>query len=174
MNRHPNHRTPDSLPAELRRVTVSLAARAWLGTETASTVVGAGASPATALGDPAPAVGRGDRRLARPHVGPQPRFVHRDFHPGNVLWSKGRSTGVVDWANACRGPWGCDVAHCRAQLILQAGTDAADRFLAVEQSLTGRRLDPYWEIASVLEHGPSDHDPATVTLSERRLEHALR
>lgn len=104
----------------------------------------------------------------------RPTFVHRDFHPGNVLWSRGRRTGVVDWANACRGPWGCDVAHCRAQLILLAGVEAADRFRAAYQSITGRTLDPYWEIASVLEHGPGDLDPVTVATSERRLEWALR
>ncbi|HSS08317.1 MAG TPA: aminoglycoside phosphotransferase family protein, partial [Acidimicrobiales bacterium] len=40
-------------------------------------------------------------------------FIHRDFHPGNVLWWRGRVSGVVDWANACVGPRGCDVAHCR-------------------------------------------------------------
>ncbi len=25
-------------------------------------------------------------------------FIHRDFHPGNVLWRRGSVTGVVDWA----------------------------------------------------------------------------
>src|SRR5262249_5560217 len=43
-------------------------------------------------------------------------FIHRDFHPGNVLWTRGRVAGVVDWVNACRGPWGCDIAHCRSNL----------------------------------------------------------
>jgi aminoglycoside phosphotransferase (APT) family kinase protein len=27
-------------------------------------------------------------------------FIHRDFHPGNVLWRRGRVSGVVDWASA--------------------------------------------------------------------------
>jgi aminoglycoside phosphotransferase (APT) family kinase protein len=31
-------------------------------------------------------------------------FVHRDYHPSNVLWRNGRVSGVVDWVNACRGP----------------------------------------------------------------------
>jgi Ser/Thr protein kinase RdoA (MazF antagonist) len=101
-------------------------------------------------------------------------FIHRDFHPGNVLWSRGQSTGVVDWADACRGPWGCDAAHCRAMLIQLAGPEAADRFLDAYESLTGWKLDPYWEIASVLEHGPSHWNPVTVDESEPRLERALR
>ncbi len=31
-------------------------------------------------------------------------LVHRDFWPGNVLWQRGKLTGVVDWTHACRGP----------------------------------------------------------------------
>ncbi len=100
-------------------------------------------------------------------------FIHRDFNTGNVLWLRGRCSGVVDWANACRGPWGCDVAHCRAQLIRLVGSEPADRFLDAYQALTGRTLDPYWEIASVLEHGPSHWNPVTVAESEPRLERAL-
>ncbi|MGH9151234.1 MAG: hypothetical protein ACRD03_02270, partial [Acidimicrobiales bacterium] len=39
MTRHPNQRGRDSLPVELRRVTVSPAARAWVATETGGAVV---------------------------------------------------------------------------------------------------------------------------------------
>jgi hypothetical protein len=53
------------------------------------------------------------------------------------------ATCFVDWANACRGPWGCDIAHCRSLLIELDGIDAADRFLTAYQSLTGRAYDPY-------------------------------
>ena len=28
-------------------------------------------------------------------------FIHRDFHPGNVLWTGGRASGVVDWLQGC-------------------------------------------------------------------------
>ena len=44
-----------------------------------------------------------------------PTFVHRDFHPGNVLWSRGRVAGVVDWANACAGPLGLRRGHLLRQ-----------------------------------------------------------
>lgn len=81
-----------------------------------------------------------------------PRFIHRDFHPGNVLWQRSRATGVVDWVNGCAGPWGCDIAHCRTNLIDWAGQEAADGFLAAYEAATGRTYHPYWEIASVLEH----------------------
>lgn len=103
----------------------------------------------------------------------RPVFVHRDFHPGNVLWSRGRATGVVDWANACRGPWGCDVGTCRRNLVDLGGPDAADRFLAAYESLTGRTYHPYWEIASILESGPSWWEPMSVALAEDRLARSL-
>ena len=103
----------------------------------------------------------------------RPSLIHRDFHPGNVLWSRGRPTGVVDWPNACRGPWGCDVAHCRANLIDLSGDDAADAFLAAYERRTGRSFDWYWEIASVLEHGPSHWTAANVAVGEQRLRSAL-
>ena len=45
---------------------------------------------------------------ARPH-GPGV-FIHRDFHPGNLLWSGRALTGIVDWVNACVGPAEVDVA----------------------------------------------------------------
>jgi hypothetical protein len=104
----------------------------------------------------------------------QPRFVHRDFHSGNVVWTRRKLSGVVDWANACRGPWGCDIAHCRDNLITLSGQEAADRFLDAYESVTGRTYHPYWEIASVLEHGPSHRTPQHVANSEKRLDQALR
>lgn len=103
-----------------------------------------------------------------------PVFIHRDFHPGNVLWSRGRPTGIVDWANACSGPWGCDVAHCRGNLIELSGPEAADRFLAAYEAVTGRVYDLVWEIASVLEHGPSYWTAIRIEQSEQRLERAFR
>jgi len=55
-------------------------------------------------------------------------FLHRDFHPGNVLWTGGHVSGVVDWTYACGGPAAADVAHCRANLNLLFGLDVADEF----------------------------------------------
>ena len=57
-----------------------------------------------------------------------PVLCHRDFHPGNVLWHRGRVSGVVDWTHACRGPAAVDVAHCRLNLCWLFGLDVADAF----------------------------------------------
>jgi Ser/Thr protein kinase RdoA (MazF antagonist) len=101
-------------------------------------------------------------------------LVHRDFHPGNVLWSRGGVTGVVDWVNACRGPAGCDIAHCRWNLIQLSGFEAADRFQIAYERLTGAPFDPFWELGSVLEHGPSAWTaPGAIARAERRLAAAL-
>lgn len=97
-----------------------------------------------------------------------PGFLHRDFHPGNVLWKRDVAH-VVDWADACAGPWGCDIAHCRDNLIRLSGFGAADDFLRCYVEATGMDYDPYWEIASVLEHSPSSFDAARVATSEARL-----
>jgi len=114
-----------------------------------------------------------ERAIALWHTAMPPyraTFIHRDFHPGNVLWSRGRASGIVDWANACRGPCGCDLAHCRANLLELSGADAADRFLAAYESLTGESCDPYWEMASILEHGPSHWTSENLASAEPRLE----
>lgn len=78
-------------------------------------------------------------------------FIHRDYHPGNVLWTGGRITGVVDWASACVGPAEEDVAHCRENITRHLGQEAADRFLATWQSVSGvREYHPYWDLTNVL------------------------
>lgn len=100
-------------------------------------------------------------------------FIHRDFHPGNVLWLRGRCSGVVDWANACRGPAGCDVATCRANLIDLAGSRVADEFLAAYEATIGETHQPYWELASVLEAGASHWTAENVVEAELRLERAI-
>ena len=79
------------------------------------------------------------------------RFIHRDYHPGNVLWARGRVSGVIDWVNASRGAPEADVGHCRWNLAGRFGQPVADRFLALYQAASGRRdYHPYWDIAAIL------------------------
>jgi aminoglycoside phosphotransferase (APT) family kinase protein len=76
-------------------------------------------------------------------------FVHRDFHPGNVLWRRGRVTGVVDWASASVGPACVDVGHCRGNLF-QYGLDVADRFTSVWERLAGVRYHPWADVVTII------------------------
>jgi Ser/Thr protein kinase RdoA (MazF antagonist) len=81
----------------------------------------------------------------------EPRFVHRDYHPVNVLWEQGRICGVVDWINACMGPQGIDVAHCRLNLAIMYGIEAADAFLdAYASGRPGYVHDPFWDLDDAL------------------------
>jgi len=83
-----------------------------------------------------------------------PRFIHRDYHPGNMLWSRGKLSGVVDWISACAGPPQIDIAHCRVNLVRLHGLEIAGRFLAEYASATGTSVsdyDPYWDAISLFD-----------------------
>jgi aminoglycoside/choline kinase family phosphotransferase len=81
-------------------------------------------------------------------------FLHRDYHPGNVLWSRGRLSAIIDWANACHGPPGFCVAYCEGNLAELFGLDAAERFRRRYEALTGRVTHPYWQLAAFSDHMP--------------------
>lgn len=104
----------------------------------------------------------------------RPCFIHRDFHPGNVLWARGRPTGVVDWANACTGPAGIDIATCRWNLQEWAGEEAATSFVAAYEALTARPHHPYWDVAKIVEDDWDRIDaPLRVWAAENALAQAL-
>jgi aminoglycoside phosphotransferase (APT) family kinase protein len=76
-------------------------------------------------------------------------FLHRDFHPGNVLWQRGKVTGVVDWPGASTGPPSADVGHCRANLFAYGATAVA-RFTQVWENLTGATYDPWADVVTII------------------------
>ncbi|NUR87873.1 MAG: aminoglycoside phosphotransferase family protein [Nonomuraea sp.] len=82
-------------------------------------------------------------------------FLHRDFHPGNVLFDGDRITGIVDWVETSWGPADLDVAHCSTTLALLHGVDAgmsfADRYVTAGGRLTN---DVYWRILDALAFAP--------------------
>ncbi|GIO18772.1 hypothetical protein J18TS1_18720 [Oceanobacillus oncorhynchi subsp. incaldanensis] len=91
--------------------------------------------------------------VLRPEPSYTPVFIHRDFHPANVLWKDAEVNGVVDWANGCLGHTGVDVGHCRWNLAMLYGVAAADTFLAVYQEKMGSHFsyDVYWDIVSLMD-----------------------
>ena len=79
------------------------------------------------------------------------RFIHRDYHPGNVLWREGDLAGVVDWVHASLGSPDAEAGYCRANLAGWFGLQAADRFLDLYLAASGRSgFHPYWDIAAAL------------------------
>jgi len=91
-----------------------------------------------------------------PSGGPD-RLLHRDLHPGNVLFSRRHLSGIVDWESICRGPTDLDVARCRVQVAVLGGADAAIALLdAVSDLVPG--YDPRWEALVACELSPWSAD----------------
>jgi len=76
-------------------------------------------------------------------------LLHRDFHPGNVLWRRGTVSGVVDWQVACTGPAVADVGHCRVNL-LGFGADVADRFTSLWEREAGADYHPWADVVTII------------------------
>ncbi|TQF01876.1 aminoglycoside phosphotransferase family protein [Kitasatospora acidiphila] len=90
-------------------------------------------------------------------------FLHRDFHPGNVLFEgdedEVRISGVVDWVETSWGPADLDVAHCSTALALlhgvPMGLSFADRYLAAGGRLAEQRAAQlYWRLIDALAFAP--------------------
>ncbi|MBA2811804.1 alpha/beta fold hydrolase [Streptomyces sp. KM273126] len=90
-------------------------------------------------------------------------FLHRDFHPGNVLFTGAgetlRITGVVDWVETSWGPADLDVAHCSTTLALLHGPEHGLGFRARYEARGGRRLAEvrdhlYWRLLDALGYAP--------------------
>lgn len=95
--------------------------------------------------------------------GPMPEepltFIHRDFHPGNVLWKGTRPSGIVDWLHGCRGPVVVDVVHCKLNLWRDNGRAVAEAWVDAYRGANPEAppFHPYWDIADALSWVP---DPA--------------
>ncbi|MFI8364324.1 phosphotransferase family protein [Streptomyces sp. NPDC085612] len=118
------------------------------------------------------------------------RFLHRDFHPGNVLFTGTdgglRISGVVDWVETSWGPADLDVAHCATALALLHGAPEgmrfADRYVAAGGALSAADGDHlYWRLLDALAFAPDAEKVAvpwrelgrtelTSTVLTRRLE----
>lgn len=96
----------------------------------------------------------------RPRPQVKERFIHRDYHPNNVLWQDGQLSGIVDWPNACRGPAGIDIAWCRVNLKSTHGVAVADRFLDLYCAAAGSSFsyDPFWDLMVIIEGLPGRPD----------------
>ena len=91
---------------------------------------------------------------AEPGTATRACFIHRDYQHFNLLWSRDRLTGVVDWGGASMGPPDIDVGHCRLNLALLFSVDVAERFRELYEAASGRAVDPYWDVHALLSYGP--------------------
>ena len=82
-------------------------------------------------------------------------FVHSDFQHFNLLWTRGRLTGIVDWGGWTLDNPARDVGHCRLNLVILYGTEAADALLSRYVAVTGRPVDPWWDLFETVVFLPS-------------------
>jgi aminoglycoside phosphotransferase (APT) family kinase protein len=85
----------------------------------------------------------------------EPCFIHRDFQHFNLLWSRGRLTGIVDWGSAASGPPDIDAGHCRLNLAVLFSADWAERFRLAYEARTARRIDPWWDLNALASYNDS-------------------
>lgn len=90
-------------------------------------------------------------------------FLHRDYHPGNVLFTGSgdglRISGVVDWVETSWGPADLDVAHCSTALALLYGPEYGLGFREHYAAHGGHRLADgpdhlYWRLLDALAYVP--------------------
>lgn len=86
-------------------------------------------------------------------------FLHRDFHPGNVLYTDAGISGVVDWVETSWGPADLDVAHCSTALALLHGPRVGLAFAGRYAAEGGRTLSEpddhlYWRLLDALGYAP--------------------
>ena len=115
-----------------------------------------------------------DRAVEAFHAPPadeQRLLIHRDYHPGNVLWTRRRGvTGVVDWPVTCVGPPSADAFWCFVNLLPRFGVDVADRFLRTWEERSGRTYHPWAEVVlavDVLDSRDDARTPERMVLEER-------
>jgi aminoglycoside phosphotransferase (APT) family kinase protein len=89
----------------------------------------------------------------------RPCLIHRDYHPGNTLWTGTRLVGVVDWVGGSWGPPSVDLGHMRLNLAWDLGLAAADRFLAAHHALTGADHHPFWDVVAAVDCVPELDGP---------------
>ncbi|MFG2907359.1 phosphotransferase family protein [Kitasatospora sp. NPDC048286] len=132
--------------------------------------------------------------IRHPAPAHRPCFLHRDFHPGNVLFTGHgpdlKVSAVVDWVETSWGPADLDVAHCSTALALLHGPETALAFPDRYTAAGGRTLATgpthlYWRLLDALAFAPDARKVAepwhdlgrtdlTPTLLTTRLENYLQ
>ena len=76
-------------------------------------------------------------------------FIHGDYQHFNLLWTRRRLSGIIDWTWAGRGHPDRDVGHCRLNLAVLFSADWAQEFSAAYQAEAGRTIDAWWDVFEI-------------------------
>lgn len=82
-------------------------------------------------------------------------FLHCDLLPVNMLWSRGRITGLTDWNSIHRGARAIDVGHCRRYLAALYSPEWSEQLRSLYESIAGVTLDPWWDLYALLHYDES-------------------
>ncbi|MFD7024966.1 phosphotransferase family protein [Promicromonospora sukumoe] len=88
-------------------------------------------------------------------------FLHCDYLPVNLLWSRGQITGLTDWNSIHRGSRAIDIGQCRRYLAALVSPDLAEDLRSLYESIAGVPLDPWWDLYSLLHH--DDDGPRSIS-----------
>ena len=81
-----------------------------------------------------------------------PVLCHGDLWPGNLLWRGGELVAIIDWEEALIEEPLWDLSICRLDLHWLFGSQEAEEFTNLYQSLTNVDLShlPYWDLRASL------------------------
>lgn len=88
-------------------------------------------------------------------------FLHCDYLPVNLLWSRGEITGLTDWNGIHRGSRAIDVGQCRRYLAALYSPEWAEELRSLYQSIAGVSLHPWWDLYTLLHH--NDNAPKSIS-----------
>jgi aminoglycoside phosphotransferase (APT) family kinase protein len=77
-------------------------------------------------------------------------FLHCDYLPVNLLWSRGKITGLTDWNGIHRGSRAIDVGQCRRYLASLYSPAWAEELRSRYESIAGVPLHPWWDLYTLL------------------------
>lgn len=73
-------------------------------------------------------------------------LIHGDYQHFNLLWTRERLTGVIDWTLAGIGHPDRDVGHCRLNLAVLFSPAWAEDFAVSYEIESGRRIERWWDV----------------------------
>ena len=80
-------------------------------------------------------------------------LIHGDYQHFNLLWTRRRLSGVIDWTWAGLGHPDRDVGHCRLNLAALFSLDWDHEFSAAYRAESGRPTDPWWDLFELCFYG---------------------